>query len=225
MKQAKKQLGQNFLTDKNKIFEIVNSLCITSNEFVFEVGPGYGALTFEIEKLTNNLLLVEIDIDAVNDLKEKLSKKTKLIHDDILNINFNKVTTYPTKFVSNLPYYISSKILFKAIDDRNITFIGVMLQKELIDRINSSPNTKEYGRLSVAINSLFKVEKTINVPRSVFVPQPNVDSGFITMQRKNNELKIKGYLFFVKSAFANKRKTLLNSLKNSGFGHLQIVKE
>ncbi len=223
---AKKQLGQNFLVDENKIKEIVNSINLDNNQFVLEVGPGLGAITIGLAEKSKELKLVEIDIEAIKLLSEKINKfgNIELINSDILNVDLNHIFNNEYYFVSNLPYYIASKILFKAISEKKIIKISVMMQKEMGDRLISKFNNKQYGRFSVAVRSFFDIEEIIKVPRQCFLPSPNVDSIFINMKRRENNIKdIDEYLLFIKSCFANKRKTLLNSLKNSNSKYIEKV--
>jgi 16S rRNA (adenine1518-N6/adenine1519-N6)-dimethyltransferase len=201
----KKNLGQNFLTDKNKILEIVNSLNINENTNVIEIGPGRGALSFPIFDITKKLIVIEIDDDLIPLLKT--IDGLRVIHDDVLNIDFSKIIDKETVFVSNLPYYISSKILFKAMAEKNFISVNVMMQKELIDRIVSTSGNKSYGRLTVAINTFYKIEKVIKVPSGCFTPSPNVESAFIKMTRLEDFTnKREEYLEFIKISFAQKRK-------------------
>lgn len=225
--QAKKSLGQNFLIDNNKIKQIVNSLQINSDDFVFEVGPGQGALTFSIAKITSHLTAIEIDKELSKYLLAKITNNESsifsLITGDILDFDFqlwfkeNNVST--AIFVSNLPYYISTKILFQIISEQKFNLIGVMLQIDLVNRIFAKNNTREYGRLTVAINSLFELTDNIKVANSCFRPQPKINSAFIILKRKTNYSipvnQQNDYLEFIRFCFQSKRKTLLNSLKTS----------
>lgn len=226
MIEAKKVLGQNFLVDKNKINEIVNAIPITKKSIVVEVGPGTGALTTELVDKVEKLIAIEIDNDMVPILKSKIYQKNfSLINTDILKVDLDTLSNAnKIDFVSNLPYYISSKIIFKVATNNKFKTVSIMLQKELVDRIFAEPNNKTYGRLTVAINSLFLLQKRINVPANCFKPKPNVDSGFIVLERKDLDFDIDDYLKFIKHSFANKRKTLLNSLKNSNYLKVDDVK-
>ncbi len=226
---AKKSLGQNFLIDKNKIKAIIESIDIDSSSFVIEVGPGTGALTNEIIEKTKNFICIEIDKELVSYLNDKYNKKLNILNEDFLQTNLNEIFKDKTnkKFVSNLPYYISTKILFKVLMDETIDQISIMIQKELGDRIISKENNKTYGRLTVSLGSFFNIKNFINVPSSCFKPKPNVDSIFINFSRKKNNLILNKneYLFFIKKCFSNKRKTLINSLKNNNFNKIEKVKE
>lgn len=213
---AKKSLGQNFLTDKNKINTIIEKLPTLENFSVVEVGPGMGALTKElISSNVNEVIAIEIDKDMVEILGEIKNPKFTLIHKDILDIEWDSILPKDTRlqFISNLPYYISTKIIFKVAKEKRFEYMSVMLQKELIDRIVAKSSTKEFGRLTVSVNALFEVIEKIKVPRGSFTPSPNVDSGFIILKRKNTDFNEENFLAFVKAAFGLKRKTLVNSLK------------
>ena len=223
---AKKQLGQNFLVDKNKINMIINSLPKLETSTVVEVGPGKGALTIPLSLKAKEVIAIEIDSDMIEILNEKVKTSNfQLINKDILNIEWDSLLKNKTniQFVSNLPYYISTKIMFKVAYDERFSFMSVMLQKELIDRIFAKLKTKNYGRLTVAIGSLFILKKRIDVPAGCFNPRPEVNSGFIVLERKKIDFNIEEYLLFIKSCFAHKRKTLINSLKNSDFKYIDKV--
>lgn len=229
MIKAKKNLGQNFLVDKNKINEIYNSLPDLSDNFVIEIGPGTGNFTEKLILKARKIIAIEIDQDMINLLKnnEKLNnEKLILIHDDILKINLNDFILQEENIylIANLPYYISTKIIFKMFQYKQIIIFAIMLQKELVNRIFAKINTREYGRLTVAIGSLFSLNKRINVPRECFNPIPKVDSGFIILKRIEIDFNYNLYLKFIKECFATKRKTLLNSLKVSESPYLEFVK-
>ncbi len=229
MLEAKKSLGQNFLIDKNKINKIIESLKIDGNSHVIEVGPGKGALTNEIVKITEWLSLIEIDGRMVEILNQNQNLQNKIINQDILKTNLSNIFKNKNKhFVSNLPYYIASKIIFKVLEEKEITKISIMLQKEMGQRILAKNNTKDFGRLTVAIRTFFEVESKIEIPASCFDPKPKVDSVFINLTRKNvEEIKhedLGEYLDFIKKCFGNKRKTLLNSLKINNFNNIDKIK-
>ena len=228
--QAKKSLGQNFLTDKNKVLEIFRMLELNSDIPIIEVGPGKGALTDMIDEVSQNNLAIEIDSEMIEILENKNYKNTKIINSDILELDFKDLfSDYKEKhFISNLPYYISTKIIFMALGDETIKRISIMMQKELAERIFANNNTRKFGRITVALGSFYDVKGKINVKADSFTPKPNVDSIFIDLVKVDKGIKhneISEYLYFVKCCFANKRKTLKNSLKNSEFPQIYEVME
>ncbi len=229
MTKAKKTLGQNFLVDKNKIKSIVESIPNLNESTILEVGPGKGAITKPLVENAKKVIAIEIDSDMIEILENEISAENfMLINKDVLDVEWDEIINEKRniQFVSNLPYYISTKIMFKVAKDYRFDSMSVMLQKELVDRIFSKPNNKSYGRLTVAIGSLFNLEKRINVPAGCFSPKPNVDSGFIVLSRRNDiNFDIDDYLSFIKHSFSMKRKTFLNSLKMSGFKLVDKVKE
>ncbi len=228
MIEAKKILGQNFLTDQNKIRSIVNSIPELEESVIVEVGPGKGAITKPLVERAKEVIAIEIDEDMIEILQESInSDKFTLLNKDILEVEWDSIIKGKDKiqFVSNLPYYISTKIMFKVAYDERFESMSIMLQKELVDRIFSKPGKKLYGRLTVSINSLYELIEKINVPSGCFNPKPNVDSGFIVLKRKKVDFDLDDYLTFVKHSFAMKRKTLINSLSKSGFSKVDKVKE
>ena len=225
---AKKSLGQNFLVDKNKINSIIDSIPNIENSLIIEVGPGKGALTEPLVNKAKRVIAIEIDKEMVEILEEKIDKENfSLLNKDILDVEWDDIikNERDIQFVSNLPYYISTKIIFKVALDKRFNSLSVMLQKELVDRIFSKNNTKSFGRLTVSIGSLFSLEKKINVPAGCFSPKPKVDSGFIVLKRKNITFDINEYLAFIKHSFSMKRKTFLNSLKMSGYKNVENIRE
>ncbi len=228
MIEAKKVLGQNFLTDQNKIKKIVDSIPGLETSTVLEVGPGTGAITKPLSQRAKELIAIEIDEDMIDILNDSIkSDNFTLINKDILNVEWDEVIEGKDniQFVSNLPYYISTKIMFKVAYDKRFSSMSVMLQKELVDRIFASSNNKLYGRLTVSINSLYELVEKISVPAGCFTPKPNVDSGFIVLKRKETDFDVDDYLKFIKHSFAMKRKTLLNSLTKSGYPKSDQVKQ
>ncbi|BDV03287.1 MAG: ribosomal RNA small subunit methyltransferase A [Candidatus Hepatoplasma scabrum] len=215
------------MVDKNKLNEIYYSLPNLSDHLVIEIGPGTGNLTKKLIINAKKLIAIEIDQDMINLLQnDKSLKNLNLIHADVLKINLDQfiLNQKDIYLIANLPYYIATKIIFKFLKYNNITVFAVMLQEELVDRIFANIKTKKYGRLTVAIGSLFSLEKRINVPRECFNPIPNVDSGFIILHRKKIDFNYDNYLLFIKNCFATKRKTLLNSLKITKNPYFEFVK-
>ena len=215
---AKKKLGQHFLIDKNIIRKIIEVFSPTEKDLIVEIGPGKGALTEELVKYTKNLILVEIDSELIKELQQKFPD-IKLINKDILECDFLK-DFFPTKFrmIGNLPYYITSQILFKVFDSYKFTSdVLVMIQKEVAQRIVAAKGTKDYGILSLFTQFYSEPKILFNVSKNVFHPKPEVDSSIIHLKMKSNielsEKEEKCFRQVVKTAFNQRRKTLKNSLQ------------
>lgn len=220
-----KSLGQNFLTDKNIIDEIVASAQINPNDLVVEIGPGIGVITTEAAKYAKKVIAVEIDKNLIPILKETLEgrENIEVINQDILKTDVNSLIDSCSenftgiKILGNLPYYITTPIIMKLLEDGvKADSITIMMQKEVADRINALPGTKAYGALSVAVQYYCTAEAVVNVPKEVFIPQPKVDSTVLRLQiRKEKPVLLENReMFFkcVKAGFGQRRKTLLNSL-------------
>lgn len=232
---AKKKFGQNFLIDDNILDEISASACINDDELIIEIGPGLGNLTSYLLKKSRYVLLVEIDNNMIEILNDRFKENTNysLINEDILkvdldekiskieedlNFSFKKV-----KVVANLPYYITTPILFKLLkDSKRVDEIVVMVQKEVADRMVASPKSKDYGILSVMIKYLADAEIIIKVPKEAFIPSPNVTSSVIKLvKNKKYECDDEEKLFeLIHHAFAQRRKKMINSLESSKFLNL-----
>ena len=215
----KKKVGQNFLKDDNILNNIVSYSDVDNETLVIEIGCGAGALTRKVAPLCKHLIGYEIDI-TLKPILDTISN-VNIIYDDFLKRNVCddiKDYTYSKLYViANLPYYITTPIITKFIDDGiDVDKIIVMVQKEVGDRLSSKPNSKDYGSLTVFINYYFEVKKLFTVSKNVFVPKPNVDSVVISLEKKKNKLYVKNdKLFFrlVRDSFRQKRKTLRNNLK------------
>ncbi len=219
----KKKYGQNFLNNKSKIKKIVDISAIKPNSLVLEVGPGSGNLTKELSLKSKYVICYEIDIE----LKEYLdnlfeNSNVTVIYDDFLNRDLkNDIYQYDYDnlyFISNVPYYITTPILMKLVES-NLIFnkIVMMVQEEVGDRFAATPNTKNYGSITVFLNYFFDIKKEIKVNRLEFTPVPNVDSVVISFTRKKDILNLKDKdLFFklVRDSFKYKRKTIKNNLRN-----------
>lgn len=215
-----KSLGQNFLVDENIVDKIVDSLNIQNNDTILEIGPGTGALTRKIAKYDNPLLLVEIDERSVNYLKKQFEdrKNIKIIPIDFLKFNFNDLKLENIKIIGNLPYYITSQILFKISEHSSMIDECVFtVQKEVAERITAKPGNKDYGFLTVVVNYFSEAEKLFNIKPGAFSPPPKVMSSVINLKIKkdipNNSDK-DNFFKFVKAAFSTRRKKLSNSLKS-----------
>lgn len=226
----KKSFGQNFLTDTNILQKIVDTAEIDKNVNVIEIGPGIGALTEFLAENTAEVMAFEIDDRLIPILDDTLRDfdNVKVINEDILKSDLqSRIKEFanpdlPIKVVANLPYYITTPILMHLIESK-IPFAEfvVMMQKEVADRISAEPNTKAYGSLSIAVQYYMTAKVAFVVPRTVFVPAPNVDSAILTMTRREQPLvQVKDEDFFFrvsKISFVHRRKTLWNNL-TSHFG-------
>ncbi|WP_150466569.1 16S rRNA (adenine(1518)-N(6)/adenine(1519)-N(6))-dimethyltransferase RsmA [Francisella sp. SYW-9] len=216
---AKKHLGQNFLQDENIIQKIVKLANIKSQDTILEIGPGLGALTRHLLSASPNVNVVEFDSSVIDTLVENCEKygRPNVYNEDFLKFDINKVSSEKIKLVGNLPYNISSPILFRVIEmSSKIIDAHFMLQKEVVDRIVSAPNSKSYGRLSVILQYHFECSMVLKIPPEVFYPQPKVDSAILRLKPRINKDFLKNYAFFeklVKQSFAQRRKTLHNNLK------------
>ena len=220
-----KSLGQNFLTDKNIIDEIIESAQIGPEDLVMEIGPGIGVITMEAAEKAKKVIAVEIDKNLIPILKETLKDydNVEIINKDILKTDVNglidgcKEKFAGVKILGNLPYYITTPIIMKLLEDGvKADSITIMMQKEVADRIKALPGTKAYGALCVAVQYYCTAEAVVNVPKEVFMPQPKVDSTVLRLCiRKEKPVILEDRdMFFrcVKAGFGQRRKTLLNSL-------------
>jgi len=224
-----KSLGQNFLIDTNVIDRIIEGARVKEGDYVIEVGPGIGTLTKEMGKTAQKVVAIEIDKTLIPILEETLSDfpNVEVINQDILKVDVQelvkeKLSGGPVKLIANLPYYITTPIVMKFLEeDIPVTDIVVMVQKEVADRMNAKPNTKDYGALSVAVQYYCDTEIVAKAPRHMFMPQPNVDSTVIGLHVREEQIYHVDNedVFFktVKASFGQRRKTLLNSLSGLGF--------
>lgn len=232
---AKKKFGQNFLIDDNILDEISASACINDDELIIEIGPGLGNLTSYLLKKSRYVLLVEIDNNMIEILNDRFKENTNysLINEDILKVDLDEKISKieeelgfsfkKVKVVANLPYYITTPILFKLLQDsKRVDEIVVMVQKEVADRMVASPKSKDYGILSVMIKYLADAEIIIKVPKEAFIPSPNVTSSVIKLvKNKKYECDDEEKLFeLIHHAFAQRRKKMINSLESSKFLNL-----
>ncbi len=222
-----KSLGQNFLIDGNIVRKIVENGNITSEDYVIEIGPGMGTLTEELALKAKKVLAIEIDNTLIPILEETIGKynNVEIINGDILKIDLQKIIEErldggPVKVVANLPYYVTTPIIAKLIEDNlNLESIIVMVQKEVAERMAAGSGGKEYGSLSVFVNFYSKPEIVLKVPKTVFMPQPKIDSAVIklTINKELPEVDKEKFFKIVKAAFSKRRKTILNSLSTYGF--------
>lgn len=223
----KKSLGQNFLIDPNVLRNIVSHANLTKESAAIEIGPGIGALTEHLARTAGHVVAFEIDQRLLPVLEDTLSPydNVSVIHSDILKANVldvmkEKLSGYQdVMVVANLPYYVTTPILIKLLMEKlPIRGMVVMMQKEVADRITAVPSTKAYGSLSIAIQYYMKAEIAMMVPKTVFIPQPNVDSAVIRLTRHEKAIvsvKDEDFLFTVsRASFAQRRKTILNNLQS-----------
>ena len=227
----KKKFGQNFIVDENIINNIINKSNIDKETLVIEIGPGAGSLTSELGKVAKNVIAYEIDKTLKPILEKNIQSNTEIIYEDFLKRNvledIKKYNYQKIYVVANLPYYITTPIIIKLIEDKlNIDKIVVMVQKEVGDRFKAKPNTKEYNSLSIFLNYYYTVEKLLDVSKNVFIPKPNVDSIVVSFTKKEHKIKIDNEkLFFklVRDSFKQKRKTLKNNLKEYNLEKIEEV--
>lgn len=229
-----KSLGQNFLIDGNVIDSICTKAEITEEDKVLEVGPGIGTLTQELCERAGKVVAIEIDKNLLPILDETLAsyKNVEIVQGDVLKIDLHslfkdKLSEGKVKVVANLPYYITTPIVMRLLEERlSIDKIVVMVQKEVAQRMMASPGKKDYGALSVAVQYYSDANIIVNVPSNVFIPRPNVDSAVIMLDvydKPRVEVKNEKIFFnVVKAAFGKRRKTLLNALSSS---NLNMTKE
>lgn len=221
----KKKFGQNFLIDKNIIEKIISSANVTKDDVVIEVGPGIGNMTQYLATASKKVIAIEIDKDLVEILKNDTLKdfdNVEVISSDILKLDLddlfnNKLKGEKIKVVSNLPYYITTPIIMELLNYRDhIESITIMIQKEVADRINAKPKTKDYGSLSIAIGAFTETTYVTTVPHTCFIPEPNVDSAVIKIdildKPKLSMENVDFYFEIVRAAFSQRRKTLVNTL-------------
>ncbi|TVP90998.1 16S rRNA (adenine(1518)-N(6)/adenine(1519)-N(6))-dimethyltransferase RsmA [Alkalibacterium sp.] len=233
---AKKSLGQNFIIDTNILSKIVTSGEITNETTVIEVGPGIGALTEQLAKRAKKVVAFEIDDRLLPVLADTLSPypNVEIIHSDVLKVDLHAFADQylddasEVVLVANLPYYITTPIIMRFLESGiKMDRMVLMMQKEVASRISASPRTKAYGSLSIAVQYYMNAEVAFTVPKTVFVPQPNVESAIIKLTKKTEpdyDLKDEQLFFrLVRSAFVQRRKTLWNNLLVA-FGKDEAVK-
>lgn len=229
----KKAFGQNFIVDENIIDGIIHKAAITSNTLVLEIGPGAGSLTYKLSEEAKHVLCYEIDERLKPVLDELVREKNnvEVVYQDFLTANVKeKLASYSYSslyVVANLPYYITTPIIMKLIEDEiPVDKIVIMIQKEVGDRFKATPGSKDYNSLSVFLNYYFDVKKIMDISRNVFLPKPNVDSIILEMRKKEKQKKVidENYFFkLVRDSFKQKRKTIRNNLKEYPLGIIEQV--
>lgn len=221
----KKSLGQNFLTEPNILRKIVETAGIDENTNVIEVGPGIGALTEQLARNAAQVLAFEIDDRLLPVLQDTLSPypNVTVVHQDVLEADLVKTTgevftaDLPIKVVANLPYYITTPIMMHFLESNlPVAEMVVMMQREVADRISAAPGTKAYGSLTIAVQYYMEAKLAFIVPKTVFVPQPNVDSAILKLTRRPTPAVTvtdeQAFFRLTKAAFQLRRKTLWNNL-------------
>ena len=222
-----KKYGQNFLIDANILEKIIHSAEITGEDCVIEIGPGIGTMTQYLAEHAREVVAVEIDKNLIPILEDTLSEyhNVTIINEDILKVDIaglanEKNGGRPVKVVANLPYYITTPIIMGLFESRvPLSSITIMVQKEVADRMQVGPGTKDYGALSLAVQYYAKPEVIINVPPACFMPRPGVGSSVIRLTRFTQPpVKVtseKKFFSIIRAAFNQRRKTLVNALINS----------
>lgn len=233
-----KKFGQNFLIDSNILENIISAAGITKDDFVLEIGPGIGTMTQYLCEAARQVVAVEIDKMLIPILEETLSEydNVEVINKDVLKVDIKSLAKEknngrPIKVVANLPYYITTPIIMGLFEsDVPIESITIMVQKEVADRMQTGPGSKEYGALSLAVQYYAQAEVVLNVSSNCFMPRPNVDSAVIKLTKHkmptvdvlDEDLMFK----LIRASFNQRRKTLVNGLKNSSeldFSKEQII--
>ncbi len=235
---ANKNLGQNFLIDEQVVENIIEAAKISQEDVVIEIGPGLGTLTSKLLEKAKKVIAIELDNKMINILKDRFSlyKNFTLLNEDVLKINFDKLINEQNieqnaiKIVANLPYYITTPIIMKLLEEKvpaqNIT---VMVQKEVADRLTAIPGEKETGAITYCVYYYCEPKKVMVVPNTSFIPAPKVNSEVISLNlRKKAPVQLKDekrFFQIIKASFMQRRKTLINGLANSGIASKEKIKE
>jgi len=227
---ANKKLGQNFLIDENTVEQILNAANIKKEDLIIEIGPGLGTLTNKIIQRAGKVIAIELDDRMISILEERFNKynNIQIIHEDILKVDLRKLiktekessNIKSVKIVANLPYYITTPIIMKLLEEKlDIETITVMIQKEVADRLTEIPGKKLSGAITYSVYYYAEAEKVLNVPKSSFIPEPQVESEVIRLTlRESPPVRVideKRFFNIIKLAFMQRRKTLANALSSS----------
>ena len=230
-----KKFGQNFLIDTHVLDKIIRESGVTKDDLVIEIGPGIGTMTQYLCENAREVIAIEIDKNLIPILEDTLSAydNVTVINEDVLKVDINKLAQEkndgkPVKVVANLPYYITTPIIMGLFESHvPIDSITIMVQKEVAERMQEGPGSKEYGALSLAVQYYAKPEIVANVPPNCFMPRPNVGSAVIRLtlhEKPPVEVKDEEFMFhIIRASFNQRRKTLVNGLGNAGF--LPVTKE
>ena len=227
----KKKYGQNFLKNKKVLIDIIDSIDVKEDDLVIEIGPGQGALTKYLKLYGCNLVCYEIDKDLKRYLDSFADNKTRIIYEDFLKANVLKDISnikYNNLYViANLPYYVTTPIIEKIISDGiSVKGMALMVQKEVAYRFSARPGTKDYGAITVYLDSYFDIDLLFVVNRKDFDPSPNVDSAVVRLIRNNKEGLIKNREVFnklIKDSFSMKRKNIKNNLRNYDLKNIEQI--
>ena len=236
---ANKRLGQNFLIDDEVINGIIDASNVNKSDLVIEIGPGLGTLTKRLLENSGKVICIELDtrmIEILND-RFKFYDNFEVINEDVLKVDLNKLINEnkneelkTAKIVANLPYYITTPIVMKLLEDKlDIESITVMVQKEVADRLVDVPGGKNSGAITYGVNYYTRPEKVIEVPNTAFIPAPEVNSSVIklnVLEKPSVEVENEELLFkIIKMAFMQKRKTLLNGLTNGNLASKEEIEK
>ena len=236
---ANKKLGQNFLINDEVIDGIICASNVNKNDLVIEIGPGLGTLTKRLLENSGKVICIELDTRMIGILNDrfKFYNNFEVINEDVLKVDLNKLINEnknkelkTAKIVANLPYYITTPIVMKLLEDKlDIESITVMVQKEVADRLVDVPGGKNSGAITYGVNYYTKPEKVIDVPNTAFIPAPEVNSSVIklnVLDKPSVEVKNEELLFkIIKMAFMQKRKTLLNGLTNGNLASKEEIEK
>lgn len=235
---ANKNLGQNFLVDDEAVNHILESAHITQNDLVIEIGPGLGTLTARLLEKAHKVIAIELDDKMITILQDRFHfyDNFELIHQDVLKVDLkqkideNISAISSVKIVANLPYYITTPIIMKLLEERlPIDSITVMVQKEVADRLTAVPGKKNTGAITYCVSYYCETSEVILVPNTSFIPSPEVNSEVIHLEvRKAPPVLVSNETFFFKviqASFMQRRKTLLNGLSNNGIASKELLKK
>jgi len=225
---TRKRFGQNFLIDEHVLSKIISAASLTKDDFVLEIGPGLGTMTKSLCENAGMVYAVEIDRDLIPILRQRLSgyDNLELVNADILKTDIGEIAGKynggsPIKVVANLPYYVTTPIIMTLFEQHvPLKSVTVMVQKEVAERMQATPGTKDYGALSLSVAYYASAYIDAYVPRNCFIPRPNVDSAVITLtahEKPAVAVKDERLMFrLIRAAFNQRRKTLMNAIRNSG---------
>ena len=225
----KKKFGQNFLSDENLLENIVDEAGVTQDDVVVEIGAGKGALTQYLSKKAKRVISFEIDFDLQEYLLNKFqNSNVEFVFEDVMKISddeINEMAGQKFKLVANLPYYLTSPIITRFLQNENMQSLTVMVQEEVADRIIAKPKSKDYGVLTIICGLFGDAEKVIRVGREKFYPVPNVDSAVVRITKNDRDIekdKFLGVIDLAKKAFAMRRKKISSNLENSKISKQKI---